>query len=40
MMEPLQSAPGMMSRGAIQHLTPDCSKVAQMASATGLSWLE
>jgi hypothetical protein len=34
------SAPGTMSRGAIQHRIPDPSSAAQVASAAALSWVE
>ncbi len=34
------SAPGTMSRGAIQQRMPAASSVAHAASAVGLSWVE
>jgi hypothetical protein len=34
------SSPGVMSRGAIQHRTPDASSAAQVASAVALSRTE
>ena len=40
MIDAAQSAPGAISRGAYQQRTPSCSKRAQMASATALSFLE
>ena len=40
MIEPAQSAPGRMSRGAYQQRQLSCSSRAQTASATALSFVE